>query len=56
MQWSTKCSLVKMGASMPTDEVGQLQRPHGLICAQLHAAVNVLSAAHALHEVAAELS
>ena len=41
---------------MPTNEVGQLQRPHGLVCAKLHAAVNVLSAAHALHEVATELN
>ena len=41
---------------MPTDEVGQLQGPHGLVGAQLHASVNVLSAAHALHEAAAEMS
>ena len=48
--------LLVMRARMPTNEVGQLQGAHGLVCAQFHASVNVLSAAHALHEEAAEMN
>ena len=51
-----KCNvqaLINITESVPTNEVSQLQGPHGLVRAQLHAAVDVLSAAHALRMSAA---
>ena len=37
-----------LGLEDHTNEISQLQRTHGLVCAQLHPIINILSCANAL--------